>query len=88
VLGPHLFSGNKQVTVFGSCVVDNNCNFPVFGRFGEIFSTDLCPNGSEIEVNNENKKKYVQLMTQHMMTSAIREQIDAFLSGLYAFMWQ
>jgi E3 ubiquitin-protein ligase HUWE1 len=40
---------------------------------------DLKPNGRNIPVTEENKQEYVQLLTEHRMTTAIRQQIDAFL---------
>ncbi len=35
------------------------------------------------QVTNENKKEYVNLVARHRMTTAIREQITAFLTGFW-----
>jgi E3 ubiquitin-protein ligase HUWE1 len=34
-------------------------------------------------VTNENKHEYVQLITENRLTTAIREQINAFLEGFH-----
>jgi E3 ubiquitin-protein ligase HUWE1 len=52
----------------------------IFGK-NEIF--DLIPNGRNIDVTDENKYEYVQLISHHRMTSAISAQIDSFLEGFY-----
>ena len=37
---------------------------------------ELKPNGANIPVTEENKKEYVSLITQHRMTTAIKQQIE------------
>ena len=44
---------------------------------------DLIPNGRHIAVTDENKADYIRLVAHHRMTSAIRAQIDSFLTGFY-----
>ncbi|KFM28642.1 E3 ubiquitin-protein ligase UPL1 [Auxenochlorella protothecoides] len=39
--------------------------------------------GQKNLVTNENKKEYVNLVARHRMTTAIREQITAFLTGFW-----
>lgn len=39
---------------------------------------ELRPDGAKVKVTEVNKKEYVNLMTKHKMTTAIREQIKAF----------
>lgn len=51
--------------------------------FGEVREVELKPGGADIEVTDDNKAEYVRLLTRHRMTSAIRPQIDAFLSGFH-----
>ena len=51
--------------------------------FGRHSTHDLIENGSKIAVTEENKGDYVRLMAYHRMTTAIRDQIEAFLSGFY-----
>jgi E3 ubiquitin-protein ligase HUWE1 len=51
--------------------------------FGHKKIIDLKPNGRNIPVTEENKTEYVALITELKLTTAIKEQIDAFLSGFY-----
>ncbi|KAF1955590.1 putative E3 ubiquitin-protein ligase hula [Byssothecium circinans] len=50
-------------------------------RFGETVSLELKPGGEEIEVTNENKKEYVDLITEWRIQKRVEEQFNAFLSG-------
>lgn len=52
-------------------------------EFGVKKTIDLKENGRNIEVTEENKAEYVRLVTEQRLTVAIRQQIDAFLSGLH-----
>lgn len=36
-----------------------------------------------VQVTNENKREYVDLVARHRMTGAIREQVDAFTRGFW-----
>ncbi len=36
-----------------------------------------------VQVTEESKKEYVNLVAQHRMTTAIRAQLQAFLSGFW-----
>jgi hypothetical protein len=36
-----------------------------------------------LQVTNENKREYVDLVARHRMTTAIREQIEAFQRGFW-----
>eukprot|EP00339_Tiarina_fusa_P012546 CAMPEP_0117085790 /NCGR_PEP_ID=MMETSP0472-20121206/60273_1 /TAXON_ID=693140 ORGANISM="Tiarina fusus, Strain LIS" /NCGR_SAMPLE_ID=MMETSP0472 /ASSEMBLY_ACC=CAM_ASM_000603 /LENGTH=2751 /DNA_ID=CAMNT_0004815117 /DNA_START=1687 /DNA_END=9942 /DNA_ORIENTATION=+ len=51
--------------------------------FGVGKEVDLIPGGSGIMVTEENKERYVQLMSEFKMTATIEEQIQAFLKGFY-----
>jgi E3 ubiquitin-protein ligase HUWE1 len=51
--------------------------------FGHTTTTDLIENGSKVAVTDENKHLYVQCIAQHRTTTAIRDQIDAFLTGFH-----
>lgn len=51
--------------------------------FGTKQIIELKPNGQFIQVNNQNKHEYVQLVVQQKLTFSIQEQIDAFLKGFY-----
>ncbi|KAG8528062.1 uncharacterized protein KY384_006978 [Bacidia gigantensis] len=49
--------------------------------FGEIQTIDLKPNGQNIEVNNSNKKEYVDLITEWRIQKRVEEQFNAFVAG-------
>ena len=46
--------------------------------FGRKQIVELKEDGSKIPITESNKREYVNLMTQHKMTTAIRDQIKAF----------
>jgi E3 ubiquitin-protein ligase NEDD4 len=50
-------------------------------RFGETVSIELKPGGEEIEVTNENKREYVDLITEWRIQKRVEEQFQAFISG-------
>ncbi|KAK4126712.1 HECT-domain-containing protein [Parathielavia appendiculata] len=52
-------------------------------RFGVITVEDLIPNGRNIEVTNENKKEYVDLMVKWRIQKRIAEQFEAFKEGFH-----
>jgi len=51
--------------------------------FGRNHVVDLIPNGRNVPVTEENKAKYVSLVCQNRMTTAISSQIKAYLDGFY-----
>jgi len=51
--------------------------------FGRSQVVDLIPNGRSISVTDQNKIEYVSLVCQHRMTTAIENQIKAYLDGFY-----
>ncbi|KAI9344444.1 E3 ubiquitin-protein ligase RSP5 [Pilaira anomala] len=50
-------------------------------RFGEVVTVDLIPNGENIEVTEENKKEYVNLVTEWRIHKRVEEQFKAFKEG-------
>lgn len=50
-------------------------------RFGVMTVEDLIPDGRNIEVTNENKKEYVDLMVKWRIEKRISEQFHAFKEG-------
>ncbi|KAI9188211.1 hypothetical protein H9P43_002602 [Blastocladiella emersonii ATCC 22665] len=54
-------------------------------RFGEVVTIDLIPGGSEIPVTEENKKEYVDKITEWRITKRVEEQSMAFRQGLFEF---
>lgn len=51
-------------------------------RFGELVNLELKPGGEEIDVTEENKKEYVDLVVEYRISKRIKEQFDAFMDGL------
>ncbi|KAK0514382.1 hypothetical protein JMJ35_002999 [Cladonia borealis] len=49
--------------------------------FGEVQTIDLKPNGRNIEVTNENKKEYIELITEWRIQKRVEEQFNAFVTG-------
>lgn len=49
--------------------------------FGHTNQRDLKPNGSSIEVTNENKDEYIRLVIQWRFVSRVQEQMQSFLDG-------
>jgi E3 ubiquitin-protein ligase NEDD4 len=52
-------------------------------QFGEIVTIDLKPDGRNIEVTNDNKIEYVELVTEWRISKRVEEQFQAFVSGFY-----
>lgn len=50
-------------------------------KFGERDTIDLIPDGRNIPVTNENKHKYVELVTEWKIQKRVEEQFNAFISG-------
>lgn len=50
-------------------------------KFGEIVEVDLKPNGRNIEVTEENKHEYVELICEWKIYRRIEEQFKAFIDG-------
>uniref|UniRef100_A0AAY4D3S4 E3 ubiquitin-protein ligase HACE1 n=1 Tax=Denticeps clupeoides TaxID=299321 RepID=A0AAY4D3S4_9TELE len=53
--------------------------------FGAMEEVPIKPGGTSIQVTQENKEEYVQLVTELRMTRAIQPQINAFLLGFHTF---
>jgi E3 ubiquitin-protein ligase HUWE1 len=51
--------------------------------FGRSQTIDLIPGGRKISVTEETKERYVDLVCQHRMTTAIEKQIKAYLEGFH-----
>ncbi|CAN0277206.1 unnamed protein product [Lampetra fluviatilis] len=70
-------------------VRDNNieeCGLEMFFAvdmeiLGEIKSHDLKPEGSEVQVTEENKEEYIRLMSEWRFSRGVEEQTKGFLDG-------
>ncbi|KAJ2082111.1 E3 ubiquitin-protein ligase tom1 [Coemansia sp. RSA 988] len=51
--------------------------------FGQHRIVDLIPDGQKITVAEENKAEYVRLVTEQRLYGAIKDQINAFLTGFH-----
>jgi E3 ubiquitin-protein ligase HUWE1 len=51
--------------------------------FGEKKVINLLPDGENVAVTEENKQEYVKLITEHKLYTAIKQQVEATLSGFY-----
>ncbi|ORE21321.1 hypothetical protein BCV71DRAFT_241689 [Rhizopus microsporus] len=51
--------------------------------FGTKETIDLKPNGRNIPVTEANKHEYVALVTEQKLTTAIKDQINAFVQGFH-----
>ncbi|KAL8731302.1 MAG: hypothetical protein Q9166_003526 [cf. Caloplaca sp. 2 TL-2023] len=50
-------------------------------RFGETRMIELKPGGKNIEVTNENKLEYIELLTEWRIQKRVEEQFNAFVAG-------
>nr|ODN85521.1 E3 ubiquitin-protein ligase NEDD4 [Cryptococcus depauperatus CBS 7841] len=50
-------------------------------HFGEVVTVDLKEGGRDIEVTEDNKKEYVDLVTEYRISRRVSEQFQAFMSG-------
>ena len=56
--------------------------------FGVTEIVDLCENGRNVPVTEENKQEYVQLMVEYRLTGSIQAQLEQFLKGMFPiFKW-
>jgi E3 ubiquitin-protein ligase HUWE1 len=51
-------------------------------EFGVTTIVDLCPDGRNIPVTEENKHEYVRLVVEHKLLSSVKEQMEHFLKGM------
>lgn len=50
-------------------------------KFGQVVEVDLKPGGRDIEVTEENKREYVELILEWKIHKRIEEQFKAFIDG-------
>jgi len=51
--------------------------------FGGTREIPLVPNGTDIDVTNSNKHRYIGLVTKHYVVDRVKEQSEAFTQGLW-----
>ncbi|KAH6656670.1 hypothetical protein BKA67DRAFT_511823 [Truncatella angustata] len=52
-------------------------------EFGVTRTEDLCENGRNIPVTEDNKQDYVRLVVEHKLLSSVKEQMEHFLKGFH-----
>ena len=52
-------------------------------EFGATKVVDLCENGRDIPVTEENKHDYVRLVVEHKLLSSVKDQMENFLQGFH-----
>lgn len=52
-------------------------------RFGEIVTIELIPDGKNISVTEDNKKQYVELVSDWKISKCVQDQIEALSTGFY-----
>lgn len=50
-------------------------------RYGEKVTIDLIANGNELDVDNENKAKFVELKTEWIISKPVEQQFRSFMEG-------
>lgn len=48
-----------------------------------MVTVDLKPDGRNIQVTDQNKDEYIQLIAEYRLTVSIEQQLNAFLEGFY-----
>ncbi|KAG9857847.1 E3 ubiquitin-protein ligase pub1, partial [Aureobasidium melanogenum] len=73
-----------------SWTLDNSVENVIFEHFcvedevfGEKVTIDLKPGGRDIEVTDENKREYVELVTEWRIQKRVEEQFNAFIQGFH-----
>jgi E3 ubiquitin ligase SMURF1/2/E3 ubiquitin-protein ligase NEDD4 len=51
--------------------------------FGETIIVDLKPGGRDIDVDDDNKAEYIDLMIKYTMFGSVKDQLQALLRGFY-----
>ncbi|KAH6688555.1 E3 ubiquitin-protein ligase [Plectosphaerella plurivora] len=52
-------------------------------EFGVTTIVDLCPDGRNIPVTEDNKHEYVRLVVEHKLLTSVKEQMEHFLKGFH-----
>lgn len=79
VKGFELINANSRENDITDVIDDTFCTTEE--RFGEIVTVDLKPGGRDVQVTEDNKKEYVDLVTTYRIEKRVSEQFEAFMSG-------
>ncbi|KAG6544026.1 hypothetical protein Mapa_014549 [Marchantia paleacea] len=80
---PQLFRGLQQLLDYDGDVEGTFClTFQVeYEFFGEIKTHDLIPDGSNIPITKDNRKRYVDLYVHYLLEESIDKQFSSFKDG-------
>jgi len=56
-------------------------------EFGVTKIVDLCDNGRNIQVTEDNKHEYVRMIVEHKLLSSVKDQMEHFLKGMFNLVW-
>lgn len=82
-IDPQLYGNLMFLKSYDGDVSDLCLTFTVANDDFGVSEVPLVANGENIEVTNENKRRYVYLVAKHHVSDRIKEQSDAFCKGLW-----
>ncbi|KAI9498288.1 hypothetical protein BDB00DRAFT_755039 [Zychaea mexicana] len=82
-LDPSLGRGLERLLAFqGDVQSDFDRSFQVdLESFGQVYTSDLKPMGSNIHLTNENRHEFVDLYAKFVLSQSIQKEFQAFLEG-------
>ena len=82
---PTLGKSLQQMLDFEGDVDDVFCQtFQINERmYDEVVDIDLIENGSDVDVTNENRERFVELYVNHKLNAAVEKQFKAFSRGFH-----
>ncbi|KAL9551391.1 hypothetical protein PS6_005034 [Mucor atramentarius] len=82
-LDPSLGKGLERLLSFdGDVESEYDRSFQVdLQSFGHIFTCDLKPSGSKVQLNNENRSEFVELYADFVLSRSVENQFNAFKEG-------
>lgn len=82
-MDPQLYTNIMFLKTYDGDAEDLCLTFTVaVDDFGGNQEIPLMPNGANVEVNDGNKQRYIQLVAKHYVVDRIKEQAEAFTRGL------
>ncbi|KAL3776550.1 hypothetical protein ACHAW5_008712 [Stephanodiscus triporus] len=82
-IDPQLYGNLMFLKTYDGDVSDLCLTFTVANDDFGVSEVPLIANGADIEVTNENKRRYIYLVAKHHVSDRIKEQSDAFTRGLW-----
>eukprot|EP00804_Cyclotella_cryptica_P013242 CCRYP_007021-RA/>CCRYP_007021-RA protein AED:0.07 eAED:0.07 QI:1533/0.88/0.9/1/0.88/0.9/10/126/925 len=82
-IDPQLYNNLMFLKTYSGDASDLCLAFTVANDDFGVSEVPLIPNGANIEVTNDNKRRYIYLVAKHHVCDRIKEQADAFTRGLW-----